>query len=114
MLNIQKEKEDKEIFNKYEKLVLNYFYSKTSDPQLSKDLSAETMSKIVINYRKKLNKKTLQYRELKWDGKENKDKYYKRLDKLNLEIMQQKGIIRDVENKEVYLGLRKIDKSKET
>jgi RNA polymerase sigma factor (sigma-70 family) len=59
MLNIQKEKEDKEIFKKYEKLVLNYFYSKTSDPQLSKDLSAETMSKIVINYRKKLNKKTL-------------------------------------------------------
>jgi RNA polymerase sigma factor (sigma-70 family) len=59
MLNIQKEKQDKEIFKKYEKLVLNYFYSKTSDAQLSKDLSAETMSKIIINYHKKLNKKTL-------------------------------------------------------
>jgi RNA polymerase sigma factor (sigma-70 family) len=59
MLDIQKEKQDKEIFKKYEKLVLNYFYSKTSDAQLSKDLSAETMSKIIINYHKKLNKKTL-------------------------------------------------------
>ena len=59
MLDIQKEKQDKEIFKKYEKLVLNYFYSKTSDAQLSKELSAETMSKIIINYHKKLNKKTL-------------------------------------------------------
>jgi RNA polymerase sigma factor (sigma-70 family) len=59
MLDIQKEKLDKEIYKKYEKLVLNYFYSKTSDAQLSKDLSAETMSKIIINYHKKLNKKTL-------------------------------------------------------
>ena len=59
MLDIQKEKLDKEIFKKYERLVLNYFYSKTSDAQLSKDLSAETMSKIIINYHKKLNKKTL-------------------------------------------------------
>ena len=59
MLNKEKEKLDKEIFKKYEKLVLNYFYSKTSDAQLSKDLSAETMSKIIINYHKKLNKKTL-------------------------------------------------------
>jgi hypothetical protein len=57
MLNIEKEKQDKEIFKKYEKLVLNYFYSKTYDSQLSKDLSAETMSKIIINYHKKLNKK---------------------------------------------------------
>jgi hypothetical protein len=37
----------KELFKKYEKLVLNYFYSKTYDSQLSKDLSAETMSKIM-------------------------------------------------------------------
>jgi DNA-directed RNA polymerase specialized sigma24 family protein len=59
MLDIEKEKLDKEIYKKYEKLVLNYFYSKTSDAQLSKDLSAETMSKIIINYHKKLNKKTL-------------------------------------------------------
>jgi DNA-directed RNA polymerase specialized sigma24 family protein len=59
MLDIQKEKLDKEIYKKYEKLVLSYFYSKTSNPQLSKDLSAETMSKIIINYHKKLNKKTL-------------------------------------------------------
>jgi DNA-directed RNA polymerase specialized sigma24 family protein len=59
MLNKEKEKLDKEIYKKYEKLVLNYFYSKTSDSQLSKDLSAETMSKIIINYHKKLNKKTL-------------------------------------------------------
>jgi DNA-directed RNA polymerase specialized sigma24 family protein len=59
MLDIKKEKLDKEIYKKYEKLVLNYFYSKTSDAQLSKDLSAETMSKIIINYHKKLNKKTL-------------------------------------------------------
>lgn len=59
MLNIEKEKLDKEIYKKYEKLVLNYFYSKTSDAQLSRDLSAETMSKIIINYHKKLNKKTL-------------------------------------------------------
>ena len=59
MLNIEKEKLDKQIFKKYEKLVLNYFYSKTSNAQLSKDLSAETMSKIIINYHKKLNKKTL-------------------------------------------------------
>jgi DNA-directed RNA polymerase specialized sigma24 family protein len=59
MLDIQKEKLDKEIYKKYEKLVINYFYSKTSDAQLSKDLSAETMSKIIINYHKKLNKKTL-------------------------------------------------------
>jgi DNA-directed RNA polymerase specialized sigma24 family protein len=59
MLNIEKEKLDKEIYKKYEKLVLNYFYSKTSDAQLSKELSAETMSKIIINYHKKLNKKTL-------------------------------------------------------
>ena len=60
MLNIEKEKLDKQIFKKYEKLVLNYFYSKTSNAQLSKDLSAETMSKIIINYHKKLNKKTLE------------------------------------------------------
>ena len=59
MLNIEKEKLDKQIFKKYEKLVLSYFYSKTSDAQLSKDLSAETMSKIIINYHKKLNTKTL-------------------------------------------------------
>lgn len=59
MLDVQKEKQDKEIYKKYEKLVLSYFYSKTSDAQLSKDLSAETMSKIIINYHKKLNKKTL-------------------------------------------------------
>lgn len=59
MLDIEKEKLDKQIYKKYEKLVLNYFYSKTSDAQLSKDLSAETMSKIIINYHKKLNKKTL-------------------------------------------------------
>lgn len=59
MLDIEKQKQDREIYNKYEKLVLNYFYSKTSDAQLSKDLSAETMSKIIINYHKKLNKKTL-------------------------------------------------------
>jgi len=59
MLDIQKEKLDKEIYKKYEKLVINYFYSKTLDAQLSKDLSAETMSKIIINYHKKLNKKTL-------------------------------------------------------
>ena len=59
MLDIEKEKLDKEIYKKYEKLVLNYFYSKTSDAQLSRDLSAETMSKIIINYHKKLNKKTL-------------------------------------------------------
>ena len=59
MLDTQKEKLDKEIYKKYEKLVLNYFYSKTSDAQLSKDLSAETMSKIIINYHKKLNTKTL-------------------------------------------------------
>jgi|688.fasta_scaffold356358_2 DNA-directed RNA polymerase specialized sigma24 family protein len=59
MLNVKKEKLDKEIYKKYEKLVLNYFYYKTSDAQLSKDLSAETMSKIIINYYKKLNKKTL-------------------------------------------------------
>jgi DNA-directed RNA polymerase specialized sigma24 family protein len=59
MLNKEKEKLDKEIYKKYEKLVLNYFYSKTSDSQLSKDLSAETMSKIIINYHKKLNTKTL-------------------------------------------------------
>lgn len=59
MLNIERERQDKEIFKKYEKLVLNYFYSKTSDAQLSKDLSAETMSKIIINYHKKLNTKTL-------------------------------------------------------
>jgi RNA polymerase sigma factor (sigma-70 family) len=59
MLNIEKEKKDKEVFKKYEKLVLNYFYSKTSDSQLSKDLSSETMSKIIINYSKKLNLKTL-------------------------------------------------------
>jgi DNA-directed RNA polymerase specialized sigma24 family protein len=59
MLDIEKEKLDKEIYKKYEKLVLNYFYSKTSDAQLSKELSAETMSKIIINYHKKLNKKTL-------------------------------------------------------
>jgi hypothetical protein len=59
MLNKEKEKLDKEVYKKYEKLVLNYFYSKTSDTQLSRDLSAETMSKIIINYHKKLNKKTL-------------------------------------------------------
>jgi DNA-directed RNA polymerase specialized sigma24 family protein len=59
MLDIEKEKLDKQIYKKYEKLVLNYFYSKTSDAQLSKDLSAETMSKIIINYHKKLNTKTL-------------------------------------------------------
>ena len=53
MLDIKKQKQDREIYNKYEKLVLNYFYSKTSDAQLSKDLSAETMSKIIINYHKK-------------------------------------------------------------
>jgi DNA-directed RNA polymerase specialized sigma24 family protein len=59
MFDIEKERLDKEIYKKYEKLVLNYFYSKTSDAQLSKDLSAETMSKIIINYNKKLNIKTL-------------------------------------------------------
>jgi DNA-directed RNA polymerase specialized sigma24 family protein len=59
MLDIKKEKLDKEIYKKYEKLVLNYFFSKTSNSELSKDLSAETMSKIIINYYKKLNKKTL-------------------------------------------------------
>lgn len=59
MVDIEKRKKDNEIFSKYNKLVLDYFYNKTQNLELSKELSAETMSKIILNYDKNFNKITI-------------------------------------------------------
>jgi RNA polymerase sigma factor (sigma-70 family) len=58
-INKEKNKKDKEIFKKYNSLVLGFFYKKTSNVELAKELSAETMSKIIMKYDKLNNIKCM-------------------------------------------------------
>jgi hypothetical protein len=59
MFDRNKHKKDNEIYNKYIKLVNNFFYLKTKDKYVTEELSAVTMSKILLNYDKNFNEKTI-------------------------------------------------------